>query len=312
MRFVFATDFHVADQLGAYRQNCLADILAKVQFVVDTAAAHNADVIVVGGDWFNSPKLGYSTQWALLEILDQFPQWVGVLGQHDIHGHALETARHSPAGALLRAPNVEILSRSVVQIKGVRILGFSYVDDIVQEAQSFDEGDDRSHDIGLVIYHALIVPQNPGQFMVDPAGLPCFGPLAACGDYHAGFPVTGVRGTMYANPGALTRTTPSDGDREPALLLGRIDDEVARFTDRIPVPHRPASEVFDIEHWLHDLAHKESLAARTSLFAEAVKTLGVASTTVMDEIIEVLGKDTPRSVVNRALNYLRQAEAPDV
>jgi len=319
MNLLFCTDLHICQRFGdgRYRRDCLEDLLDKVRFVIKTARERGCSAILVGGDWFDSPHQGYPTQQALVQVMSAWSAgWIGVLGQHDVHGHDLSTYRSSPVSAFWQMDNVSILEPECFREKGsIRIGGVSHTDHLIEQANHalMVAGTEQSwatmkKAYDIFIYHALIdKPTRMAEWKVDPETLPKeLTRIALCGDLHEGFTEFSIDDTIYVNPGALARTKPSDSSR--TIYCTAIEMEGNEVTlEHIEVPCRPGDEVFDLQRWEDDRAQREELQRRSGNFAAALTAAGPLEGDALDDLVRQAGVDQPDDVVEKSLAYLGKA-----
>ena len=319
MNLLFCTDLHICQRFGdgRYRRDCLSDLLDKVKFVIDTARERDSEAILVGGDWFDSPHQGYPTQQALVDVMGLWSgSWLGVLGQHDVHGHDLTTSRNSPVSAFRNMGNVTILEpNAYVDNGGFRIGGVSHADDLLEQARhalmvagTRQSWATMTKAYDIFIYHALIdKPTRMAEWKVDPATLPTeLTRLALCGDLHEGFTEFSINDTIYGNPGALARTKPSDAHRTLYCTAIALDGHKVTL-EHIEIPCRPGDEVFDLQRWEDDRAQREELQRRSGNFAAALTAAGPLEGDALDDLVRQAGVDQPADVVEKSLAYLGKA-----
>lgn len=148
-----------------------------------------------------------------------------------------------PLGTLLRGGATMLQGwADDFPIYGVPWLG-KFTDDAVTEAlASFDRP-------GLVIAHAPIFPpgfENPFECYKAADWADRMGNQGYCyyGHVHEAHKIYEAGGVTFCNMGAISRGSLSEADRDRSIKVA-LWDESAGFT-AVPVPYRPADEVFKV------------------------------------------------------------------
>lgn len=211
MKVLYFTDPHLTTRIPRSRTDDYPQaILAKLREVFDVAQGRGADVVLCGGDLFDTPRVSPRLAGelaAMLRILT-IPFYV-VLGNHDTFGQNPETWPQTELGILVRAGLVRLLDRErVIEQDGLRIEGQPYFPGIDDDAVSYRMGGDRA--LRILAAHGMLVPSAPEGMAHTPVasiGRPEEGwpHLILVGHYHPGF-VEKQNGSLILNPGALART----------------------------------------------------------------------------------------------------------
>ena len=255
--FVAISDIHAGTSLTKWRRNCLPDILAKVEYVVDQCEMN--DHLIIAGDLFNSYEASHSTVAALHGVLSKSKPCpgsprgrsytnhvLGVTGQHDLPKH----------GDWKRGP-VYPLSWEFAHeaIRGVPQLHLTVFEDdgftvgfAPFGTTEFDDG--LCQQLDLLIMHDMLVPSSvPWTHTLLDDFARMFDDskerVIVCGDNHTGYPPTKIGTTWFVNPGALTRTQRSDNPRTPQYARIQYTDDGVQI-EYHEIPHLPADEVFDM------------------------------------------------------------------
>jgi len=168
---------------------------------------------------------------------------LGVLGQHDVSFHSVETFGKAAVGVMEAAEFWVLLSDKPYSLPdGVSIYGAHYGQQVPEpvNAEAFN----------ILVVHASIgsQPLFPGHDLTLPENFlrrhPKYG-LVICGDYHYSFDVElGKR--RIINAGCLLRKTASLRDLEhvPKVAIVSCGKEMELEIEWIAVKHLPVEEVF--------------------------------------------------------------------
>lgn len=276
MRALLVGDIHLSDRPPSVRTETYADdILAKLRFCVEQASEH-ADVLVLLGDVFHlktPSKTSHRLVQRTAEILEQFrptgftldrgPGRVLVVpGNHDMSQDRIESLPSQPLGTLALARNVELLDGFDAT---TGIYGLPYQSD-------WTVLPDLLADVGgssLLATHAPIFPpgeEPPYDFvsaddwshaMDQRSDTP-----VAYGHIHDPHGFYQAAGRWFCNNGAISRGSLHEQTvkRHPAVTLFDDDADGCPFTS-IPVPHRPAAEVFRLAEHHDQVARADRLDA---------------------------------------------------
>jgi hypothetical protein len=163
--------------------------------------------------------------------------------------------------------------------------------------------------VGIIIVHAMLTPK-PVAFdhilLSDfEQRLPQDGRerVVFSGDLHNGYDVQKINDTWFCNPGALTRTSRDDAQRQPQLLVLEWSNGVQNLWYE-PVPCRPAEEAFDMEGYG---VEQESPVERDSEFAAALQQLGERAAAGMELSMASLDVSAEvRDAIEAALGVARE------
>lgn len=110
---------------------------------------------------------------------------------------------------------------------------------------------------------------------------------------------------FVTGPGALIRGTiaESDVEREPKIAVMGFNPDGTHKTVNVPIPHRPASEVFDFESHGRQKKQKEI----TEQFVEKMNTLKVDTQTPDTALEQAQTQGTPAEIVGRARKLIEGA-----
>lgn len=300
-RYMQVNDVHLSDQSPAMRTaSYLDDVLAKLAAVMQLADHLGVDRVVFTGDVFHRKNAAHTTHRTVQrvrEILNGPGLPVSIVpGNHDeAHG-----------GGLDGQPLLSLLGDHVDLLDGAhpddpRILGVPWSN--VYESASVgpvafaDRMYNAAGEPALVFAHAPLTvapwpfgPEAGGWIQIADvdALLPPWVQVVAHGHMHKGHPATGTLGSSgrtYSNPGALARATigADDFDRVPQVALITYDERAqgaGGTVEYLPVPHRPAAEVYRVaEHTAAEARGSAASALAASLAGAGTHVVTVEAVT---------------------------------
>lgn len=298
MKFLIVGDVHLADRAPSIRTETYRDdILAKVRWCSEEAARRGCDALVQLGDIFHI-KTPIRNSHGLVQATHEALRAGGlpvilIAGNHDIMHDRLESIPSQPIGALSRMEGIELLEGWHDKFP---IFGIPYLADWSELSNWLDVWnatlkhlDTLYGDVTpLVIAHAPLFPpgQEPIYDYVDPvdwAAMQRTG-CVSYGHIHDPHDVYVVDGVKFANFGAISRGSlhAETLKRKPQVAV--YDAETAEY-EVIPVPHKPAEEVFRLTEHLETKSKKEKMAA----FLEGLGSDTLELTTV-EKVLDDLGK----------------------
>ena len=261
-------------------------ILRKMQDVARVAIALKAEAVACTGDWFHRKgKVTFAEANDLLAVLSNWRTGLGlrvggILGNHDIAGHSLDSLDNRAAGALVRSRVMQLLDREPLTSRPFFVTGTSYF----HGCDSSDEGRLRMYGAlgpedhlmasdprGLVhvhLCHGTLIRR--GSFFGDHTVSEDLIPLLhrngvlpdviACGHLHYPegiwyHPRPGGEGRRVAvcRIGSLARVSRDDLDRRPSCLVV-AKKRGAWAVKEVPVearsldPREPRDAPLDEEH----------------------------------------------------------------
>ena len=324
---VWRTDVHLSDHTPRSRKDNWTDtVLGKLASVGKIARDVGAHAVIDGGDFFDlkSPtRNSHNLIRRVMEVHQQYPCPVYAnVGNHDCVYGDYSYLPQQPLGVLYEAGTFKRLydqheavfvdnpRRKLPPPTKVRVVGVPYhgVQYDLGRLASITRGDE---DYLVAVCHLLASPTHTTMFDSEDVvrydvldkypnvDVWCFG------HWHKDQGITNTpNGTPVVNIGSLTRGALSQDniDRIPSVAVMRFDLDGAHIT-RMPVPHSPGDEVFDLFAKDKDELQQTMIEdfvdhlAKT-LVVDAQKSLG-------DIVRETPG--VPDSVRERALSYIEQS-----
>jgi len=261
------------------------DVLEKLRACMVLAVEHDVAAVVITGDLFHRKAANHTSHQTVQDVRTILSSDIPVLlvpGNHDM-------ARGS--GNLSGQPFVSVLGENVQLLYGTASDGL-LVGVPWDNAWEGERGAQAIADYlvnrqrPLVFAHAPLTPTpNPfgpearGWLLTDDltkalAERECAPLLIAYGHMHnrlnIGAGVMIEQGAtsppLYSNPGALSRGTIADTEQEPMVALITYNDGAALLAAPtvevryLPVPHRPAAEVFRLREHAARTDREEGIA----------------------------------------------------
>lgn len=316
-------DIHISDKApSSATESYTEDLLDMLRWIGTYAKGHDIHTIVWAGDIFHHKqpsRTSHATILKMLEVLrqyshDQIETYI-VTGNHDISNDRTESVHEKqPLGVLLAAPDVYELDgwHPTLPIFGVPWQQ-RWLDEEtpVTALLGFIDGA-AEHDLStsLVVTHAPIYPPSTRDEqlfeLVPTSGL--YGLSAGMmnqgylyyGHIHEDHGIWEDEGVTYANMGALSRGSLHEYNLEREIKIAAWSPD-SGFTV-VPVPHKPASEVFKLAEAQEERSQKLSLDA--FLGDVGSRTLDISSTESV--IAHIRGAAVPARVKARAIAILEE------
>jgi len=302
VQLIHVTDTHLAPIGTRYRSDDYPTaILSKLEQVVEAAVNLNVPIVHTGDmyDLQNPQRIPREFIDRVHQfILESGADWILLAGQHDYRGRDPSGARRSPINLLKYHKAVQscVVGERMHLHRGILCINYHRgILDSLRNLTNYDKP------IEVLAAHAMVVPAEvPWEHVTidELAGLPVR--VVLTGDYHAGYPVQTVGGTLFVNPGALARVDRNEAPRQPAYAL--VDTQ-AQTAEYIPVKAQPGAKVFDLQAAGED---KERMASRYE-FASRLMDVDLGSEGITWEKLAVDLKEDEQ-VVERARRYYEAAE----
>ena len=236
MKFLCTADWHIRKEPPKYRiDNYLETLLQKVEHIVNRANELEA-TILIAGDIFDSPRLGYSVSNELTKVLKQADNKpISCFGNHDTTFHSQDLS-NTPFSNLVVNGNIIAESTGFLPVGvAVTLVGWeSELPEVRPEA-----------DVNILLGHISCFENTVPFWSTDgltPETLkkkfPGFD-YYVVGDIHIPFAKDNV-----INPGSLCRSTIDQVDYKPGYYI--LDTEDGSI-NREEIPVKPSSEVFNLD-----------------------------------------------------------------
>jgi len=258
-KILLVGDIHLSDRPpGWCTDSYLEDLFVILEHTVDKAREHQVDAVVWAGDVFHHKapsRTSHATVQRAIRLVGAYhcPLYI-VPGNHDLSSNRFESLFETqPLGTLLQAGAYLLRgwdSEGTLPIYGVPWLSV-FDDSTVSEALADyrEEGGERDLSKSLVIAHAPLFPaglESPFECYKAAAWADAMGNQGSCyyGHIHEAHNVYEQSGVTFANFGAISRGSLSEADRDREITVSVWTPEDG--FSAVPVPYRPADEVFKV------------------------------------------------------------------
>lgn len=305
-------------------------ITRKIHEVFELAVKHEAEVIIVPGDLFDSPSTTLSTITDLAALLQLAPCPVlAIPGNHDIWGANPGSKYRTPYGLLARLGLIKDITESPYGLSpvGEKLLvitghGYSVETDTEAGMSQFDLPSQLKeiteetpfkiqHDLAIHVVHSMLMDHSPGFEMRHTliSQVKTRANVIISGHEHTGFGIIRREdGVLFINPGALCRLSASQAEIERPIQVAllTIDDNGQASAELISLRSAlPGSEVLSREH-LEAEADREN---RMEKFLSLLASEGESKFLEVRDIVEDLAarENIPSEVKIEALKRIDQA-----
>lgn len=258
-RILFVGDVHLSDRPPIGRaEGYREQVLDKLEEVGEISVREKVHTIIFMGDLFHSKRPMF-TSHALVQqvqgVLSHYNSYIHVVpGNHDQGPEGLESLRRQPLGVIGHGP-VSILRSTIMMVGGIPIIPRPYDPKRDLDPSYYaltDEEKDTPAPRILVCHGSLVSRDDPlwaseyHHYALPVEDLDTSGAdYLVSGHIHepAG-PLTLPNGTVFLNPGSITRTSRKtlNYERQPKVVI--LDTGTGEFTD-IPLTRvLPPAEVF--------------------------------------------------------------------
>lgn len=303
-------DLHVTDKAPvSATESYTDDIIAMLYWIADYAAEEGVDAVVLAGDVFHHKAPSRNSHELVLKMIAVVKYFLSkgllllcVTGNHDVqNGRTEDVHERQPLGVLYEAGLVELNGwHETLPLFGVpwRESWTEPGDPALalrgrEDSEGFGPVNPKGET--LVVTHAPIYPPDEAQKqMFELVQLAGEGGLSEAmgnegflyyGHIHEDHGIFEVEGVTYANMGALSRGSLHEYNLNRTIKVALWDTSgpYPQFTE-VPVPHKPASEVFRIAEVMEERGQKLSL--ESFLSAVGSRTLEISDTGSVIEHIQ--------------------------
>ncbi len=216
MKILFFTDTHIRGNSPVNRIDWFpASLAAKLAEVVDIANDSGVDLVLHGGDVFDTPNPALPVVADYLRILQGFRAPLYVLaGNHDMYGGNIATLPRSVLGFIGRVGLLNLMTGSDglrFEARGIRayIKGSSYHMDMDRRSRHLDYliPKDQESDVSIHMIHGMLFDKTeiPGDHTLIDDIIQTEADLTLAGHNHLGFGIINKAGRYFVNPGAIAR-----------------------------------------------------------------------------------------------------------
>jgi len=263
MKIAMIGDLHFRSTTPEARlDDYLATQAKLITWLRETFKGH---LILCSGDVVHKPRERQDALGFTNYLLDNLPDMIGVLGNHDLLDHALCNIKKTTMGTLMRAGKYKVVKEA--DVENVFIWGFNYGEEIVAPTRKKNKGD-----IYIAVYHGMIL-EEPNPFFEGIgaseilAKFPQYD-IILTGDNHKRF-IVEDEARLLINPGSLKRDTADQIDHKPMVYV--LDTET-HLVDTVPVPIE--DDIISREHLEKKKKRDARIEALSEKFAE-VREVGI-------------------------------------
>ena len=261
-RFLTSSDCHLAEKPPGFRRPGYKDhILEKLIWQGEQAKKIKAHAVLRIGDFFNdkvSSRTTHDTVALSAKIHRDYPcETLSVVGNHDMSFNDVGTVDKQPLGVLYKAGIFGLVDK--IYESGdfkVRVVGVDYMPDLdVEGLHDIVRKKDENITIAAVHLLAAMAPKEKIQSffkekIFDYRDLVFEGcpDVYVFGHYHKDQGIVEHMGVKFVNLGAVSRgaLTFENLERKPKVSYIKVTPNGVNV-EEIMVPHKDASEVFDLE-----------------------------------------------------------------
>jgi DNA repair exonuclease SbcCD nuclease subunit len=233
--FVATADLHITDQRPKNRKdNYFETILNKFEQILEiTKEKTHTNLLVVAGDFFDSPTVPYKVTKEIITIIKRHNvEILAVPGQHDQRYHQ-SGLNNTPFGVLVASGLIKTKSEDFPEIQGI---GWN---------------EKPTHESKILFIHTMVTEKLalfPGQENYVNAQelleMYPFAELIISGDNHKPHLVK-YKNRVQLNCGSIIRKSKDQIDYEPAVWGVKIEPKIK--IEKIPLKIKPPQEVFDFD-----------------------------------------------------------------
>lgn len=260
MKMLIIGDQHLADRPPSSRKDTYRqDILDKLIWIIEYANSMKVDLILNLGDVFHIKRSDRNSHFLVQEVARIFgaseaPVLI-VPGNHDLAaGYRLESIASQPLGTLALHPNINLLMGPSDQFP---IYGIPFVEPTVENLEYWTKkywDDGGPTEYPFIGTHQAIFPaaEEPVyEYVTAENWAHSFqNKYTAYGHIHSRMKIGAfykIGGTIFCNNGAISRGSLHEETIKRKLAVTMFDDAKEDPFTSVPIPYKPAEEVFNLE-----------------------------------------------------------------
>jgi len=300
--FIASADLHIHSKTPKNRKgDYYGQVITKFAALLKITATYSVPrLLVVAGDFFDSPNVPYKVVRLIMEMLiDANVKILVVPGQHDLRYH-VSGLDNTPLGILSTSKLVTVLDPvNKVEINGVSFIGAGWDEEPLVKAD-------------VLVMHRMVTKKEelwPGQtnYSTAHAILRKY-PWAKCiisGDNHLPHALRTKENRLQINCGSLVRSTKTQTDFEPRCWRVNASNW---STKSIKIPIEPAEQVFDFTKIIIEETKEENKKAAEAKMAAFIDTLPQTEKerpnykNILQSVIsQVKPKDSVKNIINETM-----------
>jgi len=261
MKFAFTADEHFRSTVPTSRKDDYLDNQHSLIMWLDELSKEYT--LITSGDTVHHARERSKPIDFVNYLMKNLPHRYGVLGNHDLLYHSMDTLDSTTMGALIQAGKFTVMdaSKEIVKLDNVQFHGFSYGQEIKPPTHK-----GYSNVSNIAVYHGYVT-EKPNEFIEGKVAIDLLKSfpqydIILTGDNHQGFFVE-YEGRVLINPGSLKRDNADQINHQPYVYTY---DSVTKKVDRIPVDI--SKDVITKDHIEKEQERNERLETLSDKFLE--------------------------------------------
>lgn len=325
-KYMLMGDLHLSDRPpSSCTDTYLDDIFGILEETVKLAGELRIDAVIWAGDVFHHKTPGRTTHKTVHRLIDlarTYPCKVYVVpGNHDMLNDRFDSLDETqPLGVVLASGAVELLYHWMLPTERLDKEGWldpvygvpwlMHFDDMtVSEALcDFREDPEEEYPHHLVVAHAPLYP--PGQelkyeFYPTAQWATAMGGTGSVyyGHVHEPHGIYDSNGVTFCNAGAISRGSLHEHNLTREVSVAIWDSETGLF-EIVPVPHKPASEVFRLQ----EVGEATTAQLKLDGFLSSIGQARISITSIESVMEHLRTLDLDEDLVAVAHELLREAQ----
>lgn len=290
MRALYFQDSHIKGVNPSSRKgDYYHDVMVKVDEVVALSKELNVDYVIHGGDLFDSSKVSNLIVDDFIDKIEKAKiHWYVVPGNHDEEGHNWKNSKGTALAHIFRRSKYIHYFEDTFQHCDC-VKAFPYYHNI--EADIKTNGlycESNLDEPKIAFIHAMITlkPFHPDVLHVQAKDIATDFDVIVCAHYHEPWGIKEINGTRFVNIGCFGRTSISEADVHPSILLIDYKDTEIGLEIKKLKSAKTKDEVFDIAR----IEKAKGFNANIDNFINSLKDTKISGLDLMG-IIENLAKE---------------------
>lgn len=319
IKFLFVTDMHfrVTRPVSRLDNDFMATLLGKVEEIRKIATDERVAAVIIGGDIFDREDSPHSVVIRVNRAFKLFGMPVfTVIGNHDIYGYEGKTVDVSCIGSLFEMGSVKRLDLETFHFEDEEKTRMDKAV-VIYGIHAFDKDEfmiPESEDISVIVAHKMItdipLPDEAGCLMIDK--LKTNARVLMSGDIHTGHSLD-LNGTLFVNPGSMTRKSIEDRERQPQVAVITISEDGEVSSEFKSLSTRPPEVVFDLKAYSNRMASKLHTDEFVRTYAHAVVSVKSESNKMGHTLIEFLEANGVADKIQESIKgYLVRAQKEEL
>ena len=305
MKLLYLTDTQIRginseNRMGDY----YSDIIAKLKEVNSIAKKMKVDMIIHGGDLFDSAVVSNVIVDDVIDLIEKNKiKWYVVRGNHDEISNNPNLSKASSLDHCFRRSKY-INHLDEINDKNIYIKSYDYYTGIEEEINQKGLITESKVKCKIAVVHAFLI-EKPFIATVLHSQIQKIDTdydIVLCGHNHRGWGIEIVEGIRFVNPSCIGRLKIDEIDITPRVVFINTDTDKIEF---IPLKSaKPKEEVFD----LTKVAEKKEFENEIDNFIASLETTTFTDLDVAGVIVEIgkqnkVDKEIVKELLGRVDNY---------